>query len=141
MSSTLQHHPVDAHQVSHLDEMLVELERCQGLLQSLSDVTKAKVAYLDKEQRYRFVNKQYEQWYKTTADQILGKTAQELLGEQYQLVKPYVDSVLSGKEAKYDFTFSFPDGKQRHLCVTNTPHFNEASEVIGIFVICVDISE
>ncbi|MEW6495592.1 MAG: PAS domain-containing protein [Cyanobacteriota bacterium] len=141
MSSTLQNHPVDDLQASSLAEMSAELERYQGLLQSLSDVTKAKVSYIDKEQRYRFVNKQYEHWYNTTADQILGKTVQALMGEQYQLVKPYVDSVLSGHEAKYDFMFSFPDGKQRHLSVTNIPHFNDASEVIGIFVICVDITE
>ena len=141
MSSTLQHHPTDVRQVSSLTDISVELERYQGLLQALSDVTKSKVSYVDKDQRYRFVNKQYEDWYNTTADQILGKTVQELMGEQYQLIKPYIDSVLSGNEAKYDSMFSFPDGKQRHLAVTNIPHFNAASEVIGIFVICVDITQ
>ena len=141
MSSTLQHHPVDARQVSSSANLSAELERYQGLLQALSDVTKAKVSYVDKELRYRFVNQQYEDWYSTTADQILGKTVQELMGEQYQLVKPYIESVLSGNEAKYDSMFSFPNGKQRHLSVTNIPHFNGTSEVIGIFVICVDISE
>jgi PAS domain S-box-containing protein len=141
MTSTLQNHPVDASQAPNLAEKSAEVERYKGLLQALADAANAKVSYIDKEERYLFVNKQYEQWYQTTADQIVGKTAQELMGEEYPLVKPYIESVLAGNEAKYECTLSFPDGKQRCLSVTNIPHFNDASDVIGIFVVCVDITE
>jgi PAS domain S-box-containing protein len=141
MSYTLQNYSVDAPQTSSLAELSAECDRYKGLLQALADTANAKVSYINREERYLFVNKQYEQWYQTTADQIVGKTAQDLMGVEYPLVKPYIDSVFLGNEEKYECTLSFPDGKQRCLAVTNLPHFNDASEVIGIFVVCVDITE
>jgi PAS domain S-box-containing protein len=141
-----QTHPVedraDAQQLKpDLAAIRAELERYKGLLQTLSDAVEAKVSYLDREERYLFVNEQYERWYQMTADQIVGKTAQEFMGEEYHYVKPYIDAVFSGKEARYDCPLDFPDGQHRYLRVTNIPHFNESSEVIGMFVVCHDITQ
>ncbi|HEY9632961.1 MAG TPA: PAS domain-containing protein [Coleofasciculaceae cyanobacterium] len=124
-----------------LVEMEAEIARYKGLLQTLSDAVDAKVSYVDKNQRYRFVNKQYEQWYETTADQLVGKTVYELMGEEYQHVKSYVESALSGNEVRYDCPLNFSDGQVRYLQITHIPHFNDSQEVIGIFVVCVDITE
>jgi PAS domain S-box-containing protein len=122
-------------------EIRAELERYKGLLQTLSNAVDAKVSYVDAQYRYRFVNEQYEHWYETTADQLIGKTPQELMGEEYQYVKRYVEAALSGEEVQYETALSFTDGQQRLLSLTHTPHFDESGNVLGIFVVCVDITE
>lgn len=126
---------------TRLTEMSTELERAKGLLQALSDAVDAKVSYVDAQQRYQYVNKQYEEWYETTADRLVGKTIQELMGEDYQYVKSNVESALSGEEVGYGFTLDFPDGQQRYLWITYVPHLNHSSEVVGFFVICQDLTE
>lgn len=136
MTSTVKNESIQGHQAVE-----AEIERYKGLLQTLSDAVDAKVSYVDKNQRYQFVNKQYEQWYETTASQLVGKTVHELMGEEYQHVKSYVESALSGKEVRYDCPLNFTDGEQRYLRITHVPHFNDSGEVIGIFVVCVDITE
>jgi len=138
MVSNLESDQVRDHQALGLAE---EIERYKGLVQVLSDTVEAKVSYIDSEQRYKFVNKQYERWYETSADKLVGKTVQELMGEEYQHVKSYVETALSGKEVRYDCPLNFTDGQQRYLRITHVPHFNELSEVIGIFVVCQDITE
>ncbi len=141
MTTSLKH-DTDAQQLKpDLTELRGEVERYKGLLQTLSDAVEAKVSYVNKEQRYLFVNKQYEQWYETTADQIVGKTVQELMGEEYQHVKSYVETALSGKEVRYDCALNFTDSQQRYLRIIHIPHFDEFSEVLGIFVVCHDITE
>ena len=137
MVSNLESDQVRVHQALGLAE---EIERYKGLVQALSDTVEAKVSYIDSEQRYQYVNKQYEEWYQTTSDKLVGKTVQELMGEDYQYVKQHLDSALSGKEVRYGFILNFPDGQQRYLWITYVPHVNELSEVKGIFVICQDIT-
>jgi PAS domain S-box-containing protein len=136
MTSIVKDESIQTHQA-----MEAEIERYKGLLQTLSNAVDAKVSYVDKNQRYQFVNQQYEQWYETTADQLVGKTVYELMGEEYQQVKPYVESALSGQEVRYDCPLNFTDGEQRYLRITHIPHFNDSGEVMGIFVVCVDITE
>ncbi len=127
--------------IFHHQATEAEIERYKGLLQTLSDAVDAKVSYVDKNQRYQFVNKQYEHWYETTADQLVGKTVHELMGEEYQQVKPYVESALSGQEVRYDCSLNFTDGQQRYLRITHIPHVSGSGEVVGICVVCVDITE
>jgi hypothetical protein len=57
MVSNLESDQVRVHQALDLTE---EIERYKGLVQVLSDTVEAKVSYIDSEQRYKFVNKQYE---------------------------------------------------------------------------------
>ncbi len=141
MTSRLQNDRRHAPQDSTLAATQTAIERYQGLLQTLSDAVDAKVSYVDAQQRYQYVNRQYEQWYDMSADQIVGKTPQELMGDEYQQVKPYVESALSGQVVNYECPLNFTDGQQRYLQITHIPHVNDASEVIGIFVVCVDITE
>lgn len=141
MTSRLQNDRRHAPQDSTLAAMQAAIKRYQGLLQTLSDAVDAKVSYVDAQQRYQYVNRQYEQWYDMSADQIVGKTPQELMGDEYQQVKPYVESAFSGQVVNYECPLNFTDGQQRYLQITHIPHVNDASEVIGIFVVCVDITE
>ena len=100
------------------------------------------MAYVDAQQRYQFINKQYENWYQVPAPQIIGKTVKELMGEAgYQSIQEYIDLALSGQRVSYEFTGSFEDGKERLLGVKYVPHLNEKGKTLGFFVLCQVVTE
>ena len=55
-------------------------------------------AYLDKDERYRFTNRPYQQALNLTASQTEGRTSLEVIGaERYGRLKPCIDGVLAGQ--------------------------------------------
>jgi PAS domain-containing protein len=61
------------------------------------------VAYVDKDQRYRFNNMAYERWFGTKPKDIYGKRLPDLLGEAaYRDIQPYVEQVLSGRPVIFE---------------------------------------
>ena len=82
-----------------------------------------KMAYVDAQQRLRFINKRYEEWY--APEPILGKHVQEFMGAlDYQKVQGYIEAVLSGEKVTYEIRATFNDGKERYLIVDYVPHIS-----------------
>ncbi len=130
-------------------EDLTECKRLQAtlqerteLLQIVTNEIQAKVSYVDAQQRYQFINRQYQDWYETPIEQLLGKTVKELMGESdYQKIQASIESVLAGERVDYEFTGSFNDGEERRLAVSYVPHTEETGAVLGFFVVCLDVTE
>ncbi|MEP7064304.1 MAG: PAS domain-containing protein, partial [Betaproteobacteria bacterium] len=61
------------------------------------------IAYVDREQRYRFANKAFADWLGKRVDEIVGHEVIEVLGrELYQLYHAYVEAALSGERTGYE---------------------------------------
>jgi two-component system, sensor histidine kinase len=108
--------------------------------QLIADELQIKVAYVDAQQQYQFVNPHYEAWHQMPAAEIIGKTVEELMGETvYKMIQPQVEAALSGETIRYPLTQTFPDGQERHLLISYVPDFNDDhSQVLGFLVICQD---
>ena len=53
------------------------------------------IAYIDRNQRYRFVNKALLDWFGRRSDEVLGREIIEVLGrESYQLYRAYIEAAL-----------------------------------------------
>ena len=56
------------------------------------------LAYIDRNQRYRFANKAFLDWFGKRPDEVLGREVIEVLGrESYQLYRAYIDAALGGE--------------------------------------------
>lgn len=107
----------------------------------IADSVPVKIAYVDSEQRYRFVNQQYEERYGTVTE-LLGKSIQEVLGEEiYQQVQSYAEAALLGQRVTFEVTQPLPDGEQQYFDVTYVPHLNAAGAVLGYFSLAQDITQ
>ena len=132
-----------------LASLLAECKRLQAdlderneQLRLIANAFPGKVAYVDAQQRYQFINQQYEAWYQVPAEQIIGKTVKDLMGESiYQSIQDYIAAALSGQQIGYEFTGAFEDGKERCLGVSYIPHLNQVGETLGFFVVCQIVSE
>ena len=47
----------------------------------------AMIAYIDRHERYRFVNKAYEDWFGRSRAAIVGRTVREVLGPEAYAVR------------------------------------------------------
>jgi PAS domain S-box-containing protein len=108
-------------------------------LQLMADALPAAIAYVDKDQRYQFVNQAYEDWFGIPTTEVVGKTLEEFLGqEMYRSLGPQVERVLSGEHIKYRSHLRGPDGVRRHFDASFVPHQERGGEVLGYFSLVLD---
>lgn len=118
------------------------LRESEAQIRLIADAIPAYISYIDPEQRYRFVNKRYEQLCSIPATEIVGKHVREVKGEAvYQHIQGYLKAVLAGEKVTYEDVKISADGDRQDLQVAYIPHVGEAQEVLGFFVFIQDITQ
>ena len=128
------------------DRLTVEaaLRRSEEQLRLIANGLPVLIAYVDKQQLYRFNNEAYQTWLGLSPSKIYGCHLQKVHGEEeYQKIRKYVESALSGEKVNYEKDITFQDGSNHSVNVTYIPHINEQekSAVKGFFALSSDISE
>ncbi|MFO0577578.1 MAG: ATP-binding protein [Polyangia bacterium] len=103
------------------------------------DHISAMVAYWDTDQRCRFANQAYRQWFGRSRAEILGMSMRELLGPIYQLNLPHILAALRGEQQIFERSIHTPSGEIRHSIATYTPDLVDGI-VRGFFVHVADVS-
>lgn len=100
------------------------------------------LAYLDKNQRYLFINNHYQEWYGLESTNVLGQTPKELLGEEiYSQRKDKILRVLNGEKLKYLHNIHHQKLGWRIVEQIYEPDFDSNGEVIGFLAMAYDITE
>jgi PAS domain S-box-containing protein len=108
----------------------------------IADSVPILLSYIDSEQRYRFNNQTYEQWFGYSRQEFIGKHLKDVLDRSaYQELQGYFEAVLSGQEVTYETAVSYPDTRQRYIRATYVPHFGEQQQVKGFVALVDDITE
>lgn len=126
------------------DRMQAEaaLRRSEEQLRLITNALPVLIAYVDKEQRYRFNNQAYEDWLGQTPAAIHGCHLKEVWGEDcYQRMHSHVKAALSGHVVTYENEIILRDGISRSVNVTYIPHVDEQKTVKGFFSLASDISD
>lgn len=106
------------------------------------DVLPVCIGYVDRDQRYRFVNANYQTWFGVSPDRILGQTLREFIGEEaYAKVAGYVERALAGELVEYEEEMPYKHGGPRHVRGTLVPEVNASGEVQGVFAMIDDITQ
>lgn len=114
--------------------------QAQELAASLLNHLEAMVAYWDKDERCRYANNAYLQWFEVAHEKIMGMSLQELLGPAlYEKNLPYLKHAYSGKLQVFERTLRMPKGKFRYSLVSYIPHVVDG-KVQGIFVHVADVT-
>jgi PAS domain S-box-containing protein len=127
--------------IEQLAEQSAELGRIERRFRTLVNNVPALFAYVDHEQRYRFVNDQCVKAFGRPADEIVGGTVAELFGRKaFQAIRCHVEAALRGEEAVYDIDIEHANGP-RTLEVRHMPDSDGNGGVRGFFVLALDITE
>jgi PAS domain S-box-containing protein len=118
------------------------LREQKELLQQLIDTLPVFIAFIDREGRYRLVNRTYEGWFGRPRNEILGKNVREVLGEEaYALRKEQIEAVLRGERQTFEAFTPKPDGTRRHTELEYLPRIGPDGQVIGFFALVADVTE
>lgn len=108
-------------------------------LRLITDTAPALIAYIDTEERYRFVNAAYEPWFGPRSG-IVGNTVKEVAGTIYSKIGPNLRRALAGEHVSYEFTAHTPSG-ERHAMAVYTPDIDSDGTVRGLSSMVMDITE
>ncbi len=128
--------------VTDRKEAEARLQESEAELRTLADTLPVLVAYVDADERYRFVNKGYESWFGQTRDQILGRQVRDVVGDvAYEQLAPSIERALKGERFSDERRVPYKGSGDRHIHVDYVPRTGEAGAVEGYYVLIRDISD
>jgi PAS domain S-box-containing protein len=120
-------------------DMLQQAESSARSLRLVADALPALVSYIDREERYRFSNQAYIDWFGRDAT---GQSMREVLGDAaYEMVRPYIDRALSGERLTYEANIPYRDGGDRNVEATYVPDLDAHGQTRGFYVLVYDMTE
>jgi diguanylate cyclase (GGDEF)-like protein/PAS domain S-box-containing protein len=118
-----------------------ELQRTSSLIRAITDAVPALVAYIDKDERYRYCNEEYRDIYDLDPQSLVGQRIVEVVEpEIYAIVKPQIERVMSGTETSFVRPM-IARGITRHVEQRYIPSFDADGKVDGFYAIAWDITE
>ena len=85
-------------------------------LRLLTDALPVLISYIDREQRYQFVNPSYRRWFDRDPATMLGQTALEVAGPAaYVAVQGYITRVLAGERLVFESRMPYREAVVKHI--------------------------
>src|SRR5437867_6455093 len=122
------------------EEAEAALRESEERLRLIANNVPALISYVDREQRYRFSNRTYDDWFGLSQERMAGRTVAEVFGEEnYARMKPHFERVLGGEEVEFEF-ITAEGGRQRALQVACVPHLAPEGAVLGFYMLANDVT-
>ena len=115
------------------------LARREEELRVITDSVPSLIAYIDRDEHYRFVNRGYEEVFGVPRAEIIGRTVREFLGPTYEITEPYIRRVLAGENVTFEADIEWPKNP-RVVLASYRPDFRDDGRVAGFYVLVTDIT-
>ncbi|MFG6176391.1 diguanylate cyclase [Halomonas sp. THAF12] len=113
----------------------------QGIVGRFADQLPVMVAYVDREERFRFNNQAYLDFLGVEREALYGQPVSSVLdAASFDKVRPRFRQALAGKEVSYEDRLVLADGRTFYFKVDYIPDVL-AGEVVGFYAIIQDVSE
>ena len=123
--------------IARAEEALRESEERMRLV---ANNVPALISYVDREQRYRFSNRTYDNWFGIAHEAMPGRTVAQVFGEEsYGRMRQNVERVLAGEEVEFELTTA-EGGRRRTLQVACVPHLDKDGVVLGFYMLGNDVT-
>jgi len=120
------------------------LRESEERLRLVANNVPALISYLDREARFRFSNRTYDDWFGISQERMYGRTVAEVFGEEiHARMKPNIERVLAGEEVEFEFGMdkdAATGGRQRTLQVACVPHLAPGGAVVGFYMLGNDVT-
>jgi PAS domain S-box-containing protein len=111
-------------------------------LEFIIEAVPALIGYVDVDERYRFNNLAYQDWFGRPVKDFLGLTVRDVVGEAaYAAIASHVRSALAGHRVTYESELIYRDGKPRYVRATYVPDVGEDGRVRGFVAHVNDITD
>jgi len=127
---------------AELAQAQAALRRSEAQLGLTANALPVLISYVDAQQRYRFTNQVYQEWFGRSPRSIYGRLVQEVVGDRYyQKIQPYLERALRGERVVHEAAIVTVDGIARWIETLYVPHRGANGTVKGIFKLAKDISD
>jgi PAS domain S-box-containing protein len=132
---------VFAYEVSEQVRARQQRERNERQLQLITDALPVLISYLDREEKYRFVNQSYENWFMKKPSELLGLPIRQVVGEPaYIGIKKYIKRALAGERLDFEARMPYRNDFVRYIHTSYVPDVQH-DEVVGFYAMVIDITD
>src|SRR3954464_444955 len=136
---------INRRSTQRMEEAESALRESEERLRLIANNVPALISYVDREQRYRFSNRTYDDWFGIAHERMQGRTIAEIFGDEaYGRMRPDIERVLSGATVQFELAHG-EGGRRRALQVSCVPHLasgtNEEAEVLGFYMLANDVTQ
>ncbi|WP_241668776.1 PAS domain S-box protein [Stutzerimonas nosocomialis] len=118
------------------------LRKSEAELKLITDALPILIGYIDENERYRFNNRAYQEWYGHTPEWLAGKTVRQVLEDRdYESRRQHIRTALSGSPVTFEAYTPHQDGQQRRALVQYLPRRDAGGAVHGFYVLALDVTE
>ncbi|MET0387038.1 MAG: PAS domain-containing protein, partial [Polyangiales bacterium] len=136
-------HAVHVALEQQVQERTAQLEAASRDIENVLDALPSLVAYLDKNLAWRFANRAHSDWLGVDHKRLPGVRMPDLLGGEFEAVRPAVERALQGQPQHFEHSMIVPslgDQLPRQSLVHYLPDVRDG-EVQGFYVLVHDVSE
>lgn len=113
----------------------------ESLLRTLADSIPAQISFVGRDERYRYCNRTYTEFFGVPTEKIVGVHVRDFLGgEAYEVIKPFINQALAGQRVTFERNISLR-GETRRVEVHYIPQQNSDGTVSGFYVMVWDITQ
>src|SRR6185295_8831066 len=121
------------------------LRESEARLRLVANSVPALISYVDREQRYRFSNRTYDDWFGIAHEQMQGRTVVDVFGEEaYGRMRQDIERCLAGAEVEFEFVMAenaASGSRRRTLQVACVPHLGAGGRVLGFYMLGNDVTQ
>lgn len=119
-----------------------ELGKSERHVKLITDSLPMLISYVDRDERYRFVNKTYMEWYGISMHSIEGKTAGQIHGpEIYSWYRPLAERVFAGETVTFERRLNHRTKGPRLAQIHYIPDRRPDGSIPGLVILANDITE
>jgi PAS domain S-box-containing protein len=106
------------------------------------DAIPARVAFINRERRHLYANREYAETIGIPAEEFIGKTIADIFGEEsYQKLKPFGDRALAGESLEWEGWLHYPLLGDRYARRIYRPYTRPDGTIDGYFVLVRDSTD
>ncbi|GAA4041131.1 hypothetical protein GCM10022409_28920 [Hymenobacter glaciei] len=110
-------------------------------LRLLTDALPVLISYIDRDERYQFVNQAYRHWFNREPATIIGRSVLEIVGAAaYPGVRDHVARTLTGERVAFEARMPYREDFVRYIHTDYIPDVQNG-EVQGFFALITDVTE
>jgi PAS domain S-box-containing protein len=122
-----------------LAEERIKLSEVQ--LRLVTNALPALISYVDSDERYRFVNQKYSEWFDKPLESLIGKKVRQIIGgKAYSILKPTIEEALAGRECSFEGILDYRAAGSRYVHAFYVPDIGDDGTVRGFYGLIHDLT-
>jgi two-component system CheB/CheR fusion protein len=109
-------------------------------LRAITDAMPAKITEIGPDERFRFVNATFGEWFGRPPERIVGHDYADVLGPAAQVGRPFLLRAMAGETVEFDNVIASPGHPRRDVHGVYVPRRDAAGNLDGVYALEADVT-